>query len=117
MSFSGSLVCLIVLIFAMLGVAKILALGPMPELAAHAGFSTGTYRVIGALELAGAIGVALGPVVPLCGGLAGTGLLLLLAGAVTTHVRNGDGLTRLVPAVACAALVAWYLVLLVGARS
>ncbi|MEU8691459.1 hypothetical protein [Streptomyces sp. NPDC048665] len=29
-----------------------------------------------------------------------------------THVREGDGLPKLVPAVACAALVAWYLVLL-----
>ncbi len=56
--------------------------------------------------------MALGPVVPLCGALAGIGLLMLLAGAVMTHVRKGDGLSRLVPAVACAALVAWYLVFL-----
>ncbi|MBX7553267.1 DoxX family protein [Streptomyces sp. tea 10] len=54
----------------------------------------------------------LGRVVPLYGGLAGIGLLMLLAGAVITHVREGDGLPKLVPAVACAALVAWYLVLL-----
>ncbi|MET8957668.1 DoxX family protein [Streptomyces sp. NPDC004533] len=117
MNLYASLDCLIVLIFAMLGVAKILALGPMPELAAHAGFTTTAYRVIGALELAAAIGVALAPVVPLCGGLAGTGLLLLLAGAVTTHLRKGDAPAKLVPAVACAALVAWYLVLLAGGGS
>jgi hypothetical protein len=117
MYLSAALVCLIVLIFALLGVAKILALGPMPELAAHAGFSTVAYRVIGALELAGAVGVALGPVMPLCGGLAGTGLLLLLAGAVATHLRKRDGVGRLAPAVACAALVAWYLVLLAGVTS
>ncbi|MER7183492.1 DoxX family protein [Streptomyces hyaluromycini] len=112
MSLSAALACPIVLVFALLGVTKILALGPMPELAADAGFTTGAYRVIGALELAGAIGVALGPVVPLCGGLAGAGLLMLLAGAVTTHVRERDGLPKLVPAMVCAALVAWYLVLL-----
>ncbi|MFJ1733661.1 DoxX family protein [Streptomyces sp. NPDC088254] len=110
----ASLACLIALIFALLGAAKVLALGPMPELAAHAGFTTAAYRVIGGLELMGAIGVALGPVVPLCGGLAGFGLLILLAGAVITHVRKGDGLTKLLPAVTCAALVAWYLVLLPG---
>ncbi|MEU6087166.1 DoxX family protein [Streptomyces sp. NPDC047085] len=114
MILSVSLTCLIALIFALLGAAKILALGPMPELAAHAGFTTAAYRVIGGLELAGAIGVALGPVVPLCGRLAGIGLLMLLAGAVTTHVRKGDGLTKLLPAVTCAALVAGYLVLLAG---
>ncbi|WP_028804935.1 DoxX family protein [Streptomyces sp. 142MFCol3.1] len=114
MSLSAALACLIVLIFALLGVAKIMALGPMPELAAHAGFTTSAYRLIGALELAGVIGVATGPVLPLLGELAGLGLLMLLAGAVTTHVRKGDGPPKLVPAVACAALVAWYLVLLAG---
>ncbi|GGW09186.1 hypothetical protein GCM10018980_23240 [Streptomyces capoamus] len=114
MILSLSLTCLIASVFALLGVAKILALGPMPELAAHAGFTTAAYRVIGGLELAGALGVALGLVVPLCGGLAGCGLLVLLAGAVTTHVRKGDGVRELVPAVACAALVAWYLVVLAG---
>ncbi|MGW7525780.1 DoxX family protein [Streptomyces sp. NPDC054783] len=117
MSLSAALACLIVLIFALLGVAKIMALGPMPELADHAGFTTASYRVIGALELAGAIGVAIGPVLPLFGELAGLGLLMLLAGAVTTHVRKGDGMPKLVPAVMCAALVAWYLVLLAGSSS
>ncbi|MER6066642.1 DoxX family protein [Streptomyces sp. NPDC001792] len=117
MILSASLTSLLALIFALLGVAKIMALGPMPELAAHAGFTTSAYRLIGALELAGAIGVATGPVLPLLGELAALGLLLLLTGAVTTHVRKGDGFPKLVPAVACAALVAWYLVLLAGGSS
>ncbi|MFF8192971.1 DoxX family protein [Streptomyces bobili] len=117
MSASAALACLIVLTFALLGVAKILALGPMPELAAHGGFTTASYRMIGALELAGAIGVAIGPVLPLFGELAGLGLLMLLAGAVITHVRKGDRLPKLVPAMVCAALVAWYLLLLAGGGS
>lgn len=117
MSLSAALACPIVLVFALLGVAKIAALGPMPEPAAHAGFTTAAYRRIGALEAAGAIGVALGPVLPPLGQPAGLGLLMLLAGAVTTHVRRGDGLPKLVPAVLCAALVAWYLVLLACAGS
>lgn len=117
MNLSAALACPIVLVFALLGVAKIMALGPMPELAAHAGFTTASYRVIGALELAGAIGVALGPVLPLFGELAGLGLLMLLAGAVTTHVRKGDGLPELVPALVCAAPVTGYLVLLAGVGS
>ncbi|MEU9992829.1 DoxX family protein [Streptomyces sp. NPDC048045] len=117
MSLSATLAGLIVLIFALLGVAKIMALGPMPGLAAHAGFTITAYRVIGVLELVGAVGVALGPVLPLFGGLAGVGLLMLLAGAVTTHMRRGDRFPKLVPAVVCAALVAWYLVLLLGADS
>ncbi|WP_405552105.1 DoxX family protein [Streptomyces sp. NBC_01171] len=117
MSPLAALTCPIALIFTLLGVAKIMALGPMPELAAHAGFTTASYRLIGALELAGAIGVALGPVLPLLGELAGLGLLMLLAGAVITHVRKGDGVPKLVPATVSAALVAWYLVLLAGGGS
>ncbi|MFI9804582.1 DoxX family protein [Streptomyces sp. NPDC052301] len=112
MSLSAALTSLIVLIFAVLGVAKIMALGRMPEPAAHAGFTTASYRVIGALELAGAVGVALGPVLPLFGEPAGAGLLMLLAGAVTTHARKRDGLPELLPAVVSAALVAGYLALL-----
>ncbi|AOR31640.1 hypothetical protein BFF78_11780 [Streptomyces fodineus] len=53
MSLSAGLACLIVLIFALPGVAKIMALGPMPEPAAHAGFTPAAYRLIGALEPAG----------------------------------------------------------------
>ncbi|MFD9319118.1 DoxX family protein [Streptomyces sp. NPDC060053] len=117
MSLSAGLACPIVLIFALLGVAKIMAIGPMPELAAHAGFTPAAYRLIGALELAGAIGVAIGPVLPLFGELAGLGLLMLLAGAVATHVHKGDRPPKLVPAVVSAALVAWYLVLLADVGS
>ncbi|WP_107051310.1 DoxX family protein [Streptomyces sp. NRRL S-1022] len=54
------------------------------------------------MEPAGAIGVALGPVLPLLGDLAGVGLLTLLAGAVTTHARKRDAVTRKpVPLVGC----------------
>ncbi|MFJ9833489.1 DoxX family protein [Streptomyces sp. NPDC101169] len=117
MSLTAVLTCLIVLIFALLGATKIMAAGPMPELAAHAGFTVTAYRWIGALELAGAVGVALAPVLPLLAGLAGVGLLILLAGAVTTHVRKKDRLPKLVPAMVCAALVTCHLVRLAGAGS
>jgi hypothetical protein len=110
-----ALACVTALIFAVLGIAKILAVPSMRELAAHAGFSVAGYRRIGVLEVVGAVGVALGPVVRLFGGLAGAGLLLLLAGALTTHVRNHDAARKLVPAMACALLVAGYLAALFGA--
>ncbi|NUT95971.1 MAG: DoxX family protein [Saccharothrix sp.] len=99
-------------LFVLLGVAKLLALPRMRELADHAGFSVAAYRGIGALEVAGAIGLLIGLAVPLLGFAAGAGLLLLLAGAVVTHVRNGDGLRALAPAVVCAALVAGCLAML-----
>ncbi|MFD9097730.1 DoxX family protein [Streptomyces collinus] len=112
MSLLTILTCLIALIFALLGGAKVLALGPMRERAVHAGFTTAVYRVIGASELAGAAGIALGLLVPWCGALAGVGLVVLLAGAAITHLRNGDRVPKLVPAVVCAVLVGVYLVLL-----
>ncbi|WP_410608206.1 DoxX family protein [Amycolatopsis sp. lyj-109] len=99
-------------IFLLFGAAKLFALAPMRERAAHAGFSVDAYRGIGALEIAGAAGLLLGSAVPVLGALAGAGLLLLLAGALVTHVRNHDRGRDLVPALVCAVLVAGYLVAL-----
>lgn len=115
MNLAIGIAAVITLIFALLGLAKVLALAPMRALATAAGLSVQTYRGIGALELAGAVGVALGPVVPLLGVLAGAGLLILLAGAVITHVRNGDEPRRFAPALVCAVLVAGYLAALLWA--
>ncbi|MPY55997.1 DoxX family protein [Streptomyces spongiae] len=102
------LACLVAVPFLAIGMTKVLALKPMREKAAESGHSVSAYRVIGALEVAGAAGVVLGLAVPLLGGLAGAGLLLLMAGAVITHVRNGDA-RGATPALVCAALVAAYL--------
>jgi hypothetical protein len=109
------LVILLSLIFFALGTAKILALRPMRERAAEVGFSTAAYRRIGMLEVAGAIGLLVGFVQPVIGALAGAGLLLLLGGAVVTHLRKGDGPRKFAPAVACGLLVATYLTIHLGA--
>lgn len=50
--------------------------------------------------------------VPILGASASAGLLLLLAGAVITHVRNRDRIAELAPALVCAMLVAGYLAIL-----
>ncbi|MFE2879023.1 DoxX family protein [Streptomyces roseus] len=99
----------ILLIFGASGVLNTLALPKARELAAETGFSVAAYRRIGVLQLAGVAGVALGPAVPPLGGLAGVGLLMLLAGAVVVHLRNGDPFAKLVPAAVCAVPVASYL--------
>jgi uncharacterized membrane protein YphA (DoxX/SURF4 family) len=112
-----TLAVLICFIFALLGTAKILALPPARQLAAEVGMSVDAYRGIGALELAGSVGVALGLVVPALGRVAAAGLLLLLAGAVITHVRNGHQPAKYAPALVCALLVASYLIALNGATA
>jgi uncharacterized membrane protein YphA (DoxX/SURF4 family) len=48
------------------------------------------WKVIGVLELAGAVGVLIGLAVEELGIAAATGLLLTSAGAIATHLRAGD---------------------------
>ena len=110
-----TLAVLVTLIFALLGTAKIMAVPPMRYLASEAGFSVDAYRGIGVLEVAGAVGVALGLAVPLLGRVAAVGLLLLLAGALITHIRQGDGPRKYAPVIVCGVLVAGYLAALNGA--
>ena len=106
---------LLALVFLALGTAKILGLRPMRERAAEVGFSTAAYRRIGLLEVAGAIGLLIGLIEPLIGVLAGAGLLLLLGGALVTHIRKGQGAAKFAPALVCGILVVVYLAVLAGA--
>lgn len=108
------LAAILVAAFAMLGSAKLAAVPAMRTRAEHVGFSVGSYRRIGVLELLGVAGVLVGSVVPAVGVLAGLGLLLLLGGAITTHLRNGDGAKEIAPAVVLGAVSLGYLVLVVG---
>lgn len=114
---TAALAVLPALIFVAVGSAKVAAVKPMRALAAEAGFSTTAYRGIGVLELAGALGLLVGAVAPAIGALAGAGLLLLLGGAVVTHLRNGDSPKKFVPAIFCGVLVVGYLVALFAANS
>ena len=91
--------------FAGLGTAKVLAAAPMRRAAAHFGLPTNAYRGIGALEIAGAIGLLLGLVRPVIGALAGVGLLLLLGGALVSHLRAGDRFREAMPAAVIGLLV------------
>lgn len=98
--------------FAGLGVAKVAKTPSMLARADHVGFSAQSYQLIGAAELAGAVGVLAGLAYLPIGYAAGVGLLALLGGAVATHLRQGDGPADVVPAVGFAALAVAYLVVL-----
>lgn len=93
-------------VFVAFGTAKLLAFPSMQTRAAHVGFSVGAYRRIGALEVAGAIGLLVGAAAPLLRMLAALGLLLLLAGAMVTHLRNKDGIKGAAPALVLATVLA-----------
>jgi hypothetical protein len=105
-----ALQAVLVVVFGVLGLAKLLAVPYMREAAAHLGFSVGQYRAIGLLELAAVTGLVLGVWWHGLALAAAGGLVLLLCGAVATHVRNHDGARHLVPALAMTAVALCYLV-------
>jgi hypothetical protein len=111
------LAALLVVAFAVLGSAKLAALPAMRTRAEHVGYSVRAYRRIGALELLGVAGVLVGAAIPAVGAAAGLGLVLLLGGAVLTHLRNGDGPKEVAPAVVLGAITAGYVALVVGRLS
>ena len=84
---------LLALAFLGAGGAKLAGAPAMRQSAEHLGFSFTSYRVIGVLEIAGAIGILLGLShyggVPV-GVTAAAGIAILMIGAVVTHARAGD---------------------------
>ena len=104
----------LVVAFAALGSAKLVAVPAMRARAEHVGFSVAAYRWIGSLEVLAVLGLLVGAAVPVIGALAAAGLLTLLGGAVVTHVRSGDGLRGIAPAIVFGALTLGLLLLMVG---
>jgi hypothetical protein len=105
---------LLVVAFAALGSAKLAAVPAMRTRAEHVGLSVSAYRRIGSLEVLAVIGLLVGAFVPVIGALAAAGLLMLLGGAVVVHLRNGDGVREIAPALVLGLVTMAYLLLVVG---
>jgi hypothetical protein len=103
------------MIFAVLGVAKVLAVPRMRAAAAHAGLGVAAYRVIGVLELAAAAGIVAGLRFPALGLLTAVGVVGLMIGALRVHLRNRDAALRWVPAMGTTVLAIAYGALVSGA--
>lgn len=84
------LAVLLALAFAGSGTPKVIARPEIIEGLGRLGVSPGLARVIGVLELAGSAGTLIGLVIAWLGVAAATGLALLMAGAITYHIRAGD---------------------------
>lgn len=104
----------LVLAFGVLGSAKLAALPAMRARAEHVGYGVDAYRRIGLLEILAVLGILVGVVAPVIGALAATGLIVLLAGAVIAHLRNGDGLRELAPALVLGAVALTFVILVLG---
>jgi uncharacterized membrane protein YphA (DoxX/SURF4 family) len=99
-----ALQALLAIMFAMAGLAKVFGDPAMVEMFATIGVGQWFRYVVGALEIAGAVGV----LIPRFSGLAALGLVCLMAGATLTNVLV-LGASPLLPLVllAVSALVAW----------
>jgi DoxX-like protein len=93
------------------GGTKLAGTRRMREGAAHAHFPYPAWRGIGALEVAGGAGLLVGLAYAPLGIAAAIGLVLLMIGAVATHLRVGDPVTLALPALAHALVAAAVLVL------
>ena len=95
---------MLAIMFAMAGLAKVFGDPPMVEMFATIGIGQWFRYVVGALEIAGAVGV----LVPRLSGLAALGLVCLMVGASLTNVLV-LGASPLLPIALMlgSALVAW----------
>ncbi|MFF7388962.1 DoxX family protein [Streptomyces scabiei] len=96
------------LVFLPLGLAKTAAVPFMRQAAAHLGMSPGHYRVIGALEVAGAAGLLLGLASVPLGVAAAVGLAVLMVAAAVVHLRHGDPHVQALPAAVLALMAVVY---------
>jgi hypothetical protein len=80
------------------GGMKLAGLTQSLEVRDHLGVPASSWRAIGALEIAGAVGAAVGLAVRPLGFAATGGLVLLGIGAIATHVRAEDPASEAAPA-------------------
>lgn len=95
---------LLALVFLAAGSAKLAGHGLMLASADHLGIPRTGYRLIGVVDVAGAVGLVIGLWVPVLGMAAAAGLVLLTICAVAVHLRAGDSARDYSPPVVLGAL-------------
>ncbi len=65
----------------------------------HLGFSPRDYRLLGLVQIVGAVALAIGVFWEPLAIAAAAGFSLMMLGAVVTHLRAGDPAVKLIPAV------------------
>ncbi|SEM93794.1 DoxX family protein [Nonomuraea pusilla] len=94
---TAALSVLLALAFAGAGYPKLSGKDSMAAELGRLGVSAGFMRVIGALEILGAVGLIAGLWIEALGVAAATGLALLMAGAVASHLRARDTAKQTLP--------------------
>ena len=97
------------------GTAKVLGQPAMRGAAQHFSIAWEQYRRIGYAEIAAAAAVVSGVWLHPVGLAAGLGVIALMAGAITLHVRRGDSVKAMTPALLCLAASVGYTALQLAA--
>lgn len=97
---------LLAVAFLAAGVSKLTGQPAMRSAATHFGIAWERFRLIGALEVAGAAGVLLGLAVTALGAIAAIALTLLMIAALATHRRASDPPAQMAPPTVLALLSA-----------
>lgn len=98
------LAILLALAFGASGGQKVAGVKSAMDQADHLHIPHNAYKGIGVLELLAAIGLLVGLAVWPLGVAAGVGLVLLMIGAIITHIRVGDKIAQFGPALALGVL-------------
>jgi hypothetical protein len=86
------------------GVPKLLQLSAVRQSAEHLGVSVGLHRMIGAAEVAAAAGLGLGIAYPPLAIVTGVAVCLLMCGALGYHIKAGDKISVMLPAILTAVM-------------
>lgn len=69
------------------------------EMLVHVGLRERQIRLLGTVEILGALGLLIGIWVPILGQLASIGFVVYFIGAVVAHIRARDGVKEMAPAI------------------
>jgi hypothetical protein len=81
------------------GVPKLLQLSAVRGNAEHLGVSVGLHRLIGVAEVTAAVGLGVGIAYPPLAVVTAAAVFLLMCGAVGYHIKAGDKVSVMLPAV------------------
>jgi hypothetical protein len=98
------LAIVLALAFGAAGGQKVAGVKAAMDNADHFHISHNAYKGIGALELLAVIGLLVGLIVWPLGVAAGAGLVLLMTGAIISHIRVGDKIAQFAPALSLGVL-------------
>jgi hypothetical protein len=96
--------------------AKLSGQPAMQASADHFGIEWPRYRLIGVAELAAAVGLLAGLAWPALGVAAAIGMAVLVTGAIAMHLRAGDTLQQMAPALVILIVTIAYLAVAINTR-